>query len=559
MRTPLHFWLIWLAILPAMPSVVAQTDRALLRELAEENKKSVEALVLYPEDARLAILEATKHPEVLIKMQRIRTKTSAAFRTLVEDFPRSTQNVFYDLTRYPDLIRDLVLQRSDPAAMRLLLRVLPEDKRDETYGVATRQMATLTKIDALFRTSQSAFDQLVSAYSSPTQAAFRKLLELPEVVDILNEDLRFTVLVGDVYREDPAWVLHKMDSMNLAVARAQAEELDSWKKTVENDPQARSELASAAREYAAENGYDASDYTYDDLYDNRPAQVEHHYYYHYPYWFGYPWWSPQPCWRPYPYWYYWGFYPHPNTIVIVYLPSYHFVHWYFDRPYHHYHYNHLSAHFVKHYNGHRRSGTTISTAVGEWRDHNRDVISDSWIKEKAGLPERLREYGRFEQERETYNARNPQRKVTPEEFLDKNRNKFPEMDRSRTLARDEVQRERADETRRRSEWAPEKAPAAPEPQPARIPRTEPAPEPNRIPRPADKPRTEPSPQPRHEKPIDDAKDYHRQKWEEEKRSEPAPARTRESAPPKQQPTRTAPVKEKKMEKPASKDAQRRGG
>ena len=69
----------------------AQADKALLRDLAEENKQSVEALALYPEDTRLSILEAAKYPEVLIKMQNIREKTSAAFQTLIEDFPRNTQ------------------------------------------------------------------------------------------------------------------------------------------------------------------------------------------------------------------------------------------------------------------------------------------------------------------------------------------------------------------------------------------------------------------------------------------------------------------------------------
>jgi hypothetical protein len=89
----------------------AQTDLSLLGDLAEENKKSVEALVLYPSETRLAILQATKNPEILVKMQNMREKTSAAFRALIEDFPRTTQSVFYDLNRYPGLVESLVLQK----------------------------------------------------------------------------------------------------------------------------------------------------------------------------------------------------------------------------------------------------------------------------------------------------------------------------------------------------------------------------------------------------------------------------------------------------------------
>ena len=57
--------ILWLG----MYNGIAQTDLSLLGDLAEENKKSVEALVLYPPETRLAILQATKSPEILVKMQ----------------------------------------------------------------------------------------------------------------------------------------------------------------------------------------------------------------------------------------------------------------------------------------------------------------------------------------------------------------------------------------------------------------------------------------------------------------------------------------------------------
>lgn len=197
------------------------------------------------------------------------------------------------------------------------------------------------------------------------------------MIDLLNEDLRFTVMVGDVYRDNPAWAIHKMDSLNLAVARAHAEELDSWKTAIDNDPDAKAELESAASEYAAENNYAAVD-DYDAVYE-RDIVVTHYYYNPYPYWYGYPWWEPYPRWHPYPWWWDWGF-NHHHGVVIVYLPSYHFMHWYFDHPGHHHRYNHLSTQFVNHYNGHRRSGTTISEGVGQWHEKNRSVISDRFYE-----------------------------------------------------------------------------------------------------------------------------------------------------------------------------------
>lgn len=581
MKTIYRLLLIWAGLIVFNTVARAQTDVALLRDLAEENKKSVEALVLYPTETRLAILEATKYPELLIKMQDLRERTATAFRTLIEDFPRSTQTVFYDLNRYPGLTESLVFQRNDAGALRKSLEVLPENSRAEAFGVIDRQMPTLVQINTLNQTTQGAFGRLIAGYTPTTQRAFEHLLALPEVIDLLNEDLRFTILVGETYRDNPAWVIQKMDSLNLAVARTHAEELDNWKNSIESDPAAKSELQAAAKEYADENGYQSNDYDGDDLYaeggnyDRNDPVIVHHYYDPYPYWYGYPYWEPYPRWHPYPWWWDWGWYGRPQGIIIVYMPSYHFMHWYFDHPKHHEHYNHLSTHFVDHYNGHRHSGTTISMGVRDWHERNRTVISDEFLSDKSRLPQRLKEYGQFEQSRQEFNARNPKKTVDPETFLDKNRQKYPDIERSRTEAKTEIQRADKENRDKRADWAPAKVPTKPEPTPGpttrpktdRPSRQEPTPTQkppkvqapdSRVPVPAQKPKTEqpdnrvPTQRPRTEQPDtrvpapaqkprtqpDAAKDYHRQQWEQQKpqqvtpRSNPAPATKRESAPAK---------------------------
>jgi hypothetical protein len=524
----------------------AQTDLSLLGDLAEENKKSVEALVLYPSETRLAILQATKNPEILVKMQNMREKTSAAFRALIEDFPRTTQSVFYDLNRYPGLVESLVLQKNDQGAIHKLLQVLPADRVEEAFGIVNRQMSTLIQINDLSQTTRRAFEGLIAGYPISAKQAFTHLLDLPEVIDLLNEDLRFTIMVGDVYRANPAWVIQKMDSLNLVVARAHAEELENWKTSIENDPEAKLELQSAANEYATENGYaveevegnSVDDYAYDDVYADRDPvnsrtdrQIVRHYYDPYPYWYSYPWWEPYPRWHPYPLWWDWGAYFRPRGPIVIYLPSYHFMHWYFDRPQHHDRYNRLSTHFVRHYYGYRSSGTTISTGVRDWQERNRRIISNDFITPQKELSERLREFGRFEQGWRELNTKNPTRITTPEEFLDKNSQKYPQILLSRERAKTEIQHETTVKRERNADWAPPKVPVLPEPIPA--PRTDqpakrkvtPDRKPNlpsndkpilREPRPAPVPRTKP----------DEAKDYHRQKWEETSpRKEPRPGVT----------------------------------
>lgn len=540
------FLLLFLALLA--PTLLAQTDRALLRELAEENKKSVEALALYPADTRLAILESAKHPEILIKMKGLRDKTGAAFRTLIEDFPQAQQAVFYDLTRYPGLIKTLSTLRGDEAAQREALVVLPENQRETTLDLLNRHPNLVAKLAELSQTTDQAFEKLIIGYPAPAKQAFRSLSELPEVLDILNEDLRFTVLVGDLYQENPAWVLHQVDSLNLAVARTQAAAFDDWKTTLENDPEAQEELRSVAREYADE--FDNSN-EYDDLYAGpyNPdyVMVERRYYERpYSWWYGYPWWQPVPRWRPYPWWWDSGWYWEPQGIVIVYMPSYHFMHWYFDRPYHHYQYNHLSTHFVNHYHGWRRSGTTITMGVGEWQDRNRNIISDDWVADKNKLPERLKEYGRFEEKRQEFNRKNPDKIQSPDEFLVKNPRKYPELERSKTKAGEAVRQETGREPSRRSDWAPSKEPVKVDPQPARQPRpaaTEPVRKPTPV-KPDQKKPTEARPK---TNAPETSNDYHKQKWEEVRRDA-----TKQPSAPTRTPAPKAPVKTKKIEKPGNK-------
>ncbi len=529
----------------------AQNDKALLRELAEENKKSVEALALYPAETRLAILEAAKYPEVLIKLDKARQKTAAAFRTLIEDAPRATQTVFYDMVRYPDLMVQLVQKQDSPAAVREVLEQLPEDQRAEAFDIAQYQMRTIEKINALDRAAQNTFEALISDYPAPARQAFRQLVDLPEVLEILNEDLSFTVLVGDAYREDPARVIYKTDSLHLVVAREHAEELLAWKQSIENDPEAQKELESASNEYAREYGYAQDNYSGDDIYyadeyAPRRRVVQNHY----SWWLGYPYWYPTPCWQPYPWWYDPGYYYHNNHFVVVYMPSWYFMDWYFYHPNHHYRYNHLSAHFVNHYNGHRRSGTTISVGVGTWRERNRTVISEEWLGDKKQLPERMKAFGQFEQSREDYNARNPQKTVTQAEYLDKNARKYPDLERSKTQATQEIRRQQEAPQTRPSEWAPRKEPAPadrnvkpdagrdvtpPKPdtkRPSRVLEPVPVKPAERPQRPTEKPRTE---QP-NVRPPEEAKDYHRQQWEEtkrvEQRREPQPAPTPRTQPQK---------------------------
>lgn len=555
MKKPILF-LTLLLLLSGSMLLTAQPGGSLLAQLAEEEKDAVNALAMYPEDTRLAILESSKYPEALIKMQRLQSQTSTSFQELLSGYSKSAQEMIWDVTRYPGLAERLVAEgRGSRSNIEAILKDYPEAVADNALNAGMQYLPLLEEINRLQRSADKAFDEVLRDYPPTAQDALNKLLDLPEVLTILTDNIDLTLLVGDLYRRDPALVLHKADSLSLEVARQNAQELEGWKAELEDNPEAVEELKASAQEFAREYGYDDEFYDYpdDDLYYDEQAEtyvVEHHYYYHYPYWFGYPSWYAYPRWRPYPYWYDWGFYFRPGrTLVILHLPSFYFTNWYFYHPHHHYRYPHLSSHFVRHYRYYPRSGGSITTSVSTWRSRN-EVITRGWIEDDNRLPERFREYGRFETARREFNRENPTRAVSQQEYLDRNATRYAELSRAAKQERD-IYREPAYEPR---DEAPVREPEIRQPNvPKREPqtRTEPR-EPVRQPRTRVEPqeRAEPAPPTRQEPPkrervitpekrpapkteppktreipkVEQGRDYHQNRWEKPK-TEPRPSTT----------------------------------
>lgn len=582
MKKPILF-LILLLLMSSPVSLAAQPGGSLLAELAEEEKDAVNALVMYPEDTRLAILESSQYPEALIKMQRLQSQTSGSFQNLLAGYSKSTQEMIWDVTRYPGLLERLVTEgRGSRSNIETILGDYPEAVADNAMSAGMQHLPLLEEIIQLQRSAGEAFDALLKDYPPEARNALHTLLDLPEVLTILTDNIELTLLVGDLYRRDPQMVLYKADSLSMEVARQNAQELEGWKAELEDNPEAVEELKASAQEFAREYGYDDEFYDYpdDDLYYDEQAEtyvVEHHYYYHYPYWFGYPAWYTYPRWRPFPYWYDWGFYFRPGrTIVILHLPSYYFTNWYFYNPYHHYHYPHLSAHFVRHYRYHPRSGGSITTSVSNWRSRN-EVITRNWIEDDDRLPERFREYGRFETSRREFNRENPARAMSQREYLEKNANRYSGLSR-RVEQERAIYQEPAYEPRDKAP-VPEpdiRQPDVPKPEPrtrtepkepVRQPRTRTEPQPQERAEPAPPPRQEPQkrervitpekrPVPQTEPPktreipkVERGRDYHQNRWEKPKttpptRTTPAPAPKREVTPPKAAPQKREVTKPK---------------
>jgi hypothetical protein len=492
--------------------VQAQPEDALLKELANANQQTIEALVLYPEDTRMAILEVTKYPSLLIQMAEMKEKTSLAFQTLIEDFEKEDQAVFYELNRYPNLVDQLVRKEHSTVELQTFLELLPLHDQTRALTLLQTNGSTLIKIHQLSRTAQIAFSKQLIEYPARTQLAFSLLIQHPEVLELLNQDLRFTILVGDLYKRDSFRILHSMDSLHAIVARVHAEDLTDWKSTIENNQQAATELQMASDEYSLEVCSHEFNTIADSWPGNDPIWNGQLLISPYLYWFGSPWWEPYPRWYPYPYWWSWGGYYIRGSWVIIFLPSYHFMHWYFDRANHHLHYSHLSEQFVRHYQHHRQSGTTITMEVKNWKERHREILSDEYLKGDEGLRKRLITYADFEMKRSQYNLKNASRALDQVQFLEKDSQKYPTLKQARVESLREMESLKRKESTKRKEWAPSKDPFSTNTIPGKTTK------PNR--KSTSSPQTVQPTLPSHPSKTNEARDYHFQKWEESKPAHP---------------------------------------
>lgn len=409
-------------------SINGQENRTIFIDLVKEEQEAVNAIVLYPEETRMAILNASSYPEALIKIESIQSNTRASFLDLVEKYPQNVQEEIWDLTRYPNLINTLVI--TPEPDIDNALEAYPEIIHQRAKKIFSTNYDLLNLVDELNFIAESKCNYLLNEYPEDVQNSINHLINQPEVLTILMDNIKLTILAGNVYKNDPKWLLQKIDSLHLQLAIENAKELEDWKQSLEDDPESAELLKEVSEKYTEEyKYYDDEYYEYDSK--DRNITVNNYYDYNYPYWFGYPTWYTYPRWRVHPYWYDWGFYYGPNNrIIVLGLPSFNFTYWYFGMPSHHYNYSPLSTHFANHYYGHRNSTGSVTTSVSRWRTNNRDIVSDKWIKDDGKLKNRFQEFGIAEVKRNEYNRNNPGREITQSEFISKNKAKYPTLTQS---------------------------------------------------------------------------------------------------------------------------------
>ena len=416
--------LILLFLITGINSNAQDNSRAMLKQVLKENQEAVNAIAMYPRETRKIIFEASGYPEVIVKLNAMQKNTQDAFEKLISSFSKDEQEKLWNMTRYDNLISDLVSDhRKSETEINGILANYPDEIHKTALEEGIKNYDLLIQIDNMNKSYNSDFETMISTYPPDDINAFREIIKLPEVLQILFNHMQYTVVIGDYYKKNPERVLHKTDSLNQALTQKTTQEAEDWKQSINSDPQAQQEYTEAAQEYAQENGYQPEEY-------NTPLtpDVTNYNTTSYNWWFGYPSWYPYDYWNPYPYWYDWGFYYGPNRQIVFFgMPSAYFMNWYFYNPKYCSKYPELSNHYYHYYNSHisSKNHNTISYSVNNWKNNNRSIVTDDWDKDNTNRTKRFKEFGQMEINRNKYNTKHPKKQIQQSEYVQKKQNKYP--------------------------------------------------------------------------------------------------------------------------------------
>jgi len=410
-------------ILLGINCLAQDANKAFIKQVMQKSQDAVNAVAMYPRETRMIIFEASEYPDVIIKLNAMQKDSQGAFASLISTFSKDEQEKIWNLTRYDNLISDLAANpRKSSAEINALLDNYPVEIHKTAFDEYKNNYNLFVKIDQMNKTYDANFNQLLSEYPPQAADVFREIIKMPEVLDILNDNMEYTRIVGDYYKKNPERILHKTDSLNLVLTQKNSAEANDWKQSMNDNPQAQKEYIQAAQEYAQDNGYQPDDYNtpmteFDTNYTPNP----------YNWWFGYPTWYPDNSWNPNPYWYDWGFYYGPGKRAVFFgLPSSYLMDWYFYYPEHLTKYPELADHYYNYYDAHRTSMNynSVSHSVNDWRTRNKDIITTVWDRDKVNRVERFRQFGQMEMDRKKFNTSNPRTPIGQSEYIKKTPNRY---------------------------------------------------------------------------------------------------------------------------------------
>ncbi|MGZ4116703.1 MAG: hypothetical protein ACXVPY_04455 [Bacteroidia bacterium] len=356
----------------------SQNDAAALHALVLNDSSSAQSLFSYPDSIRNEILIASTYPQGFAKLGDIQKNTSTSFKNLVSKYNHTRQKQFWGITQYPELA-PLLIKNKDKKKEDLeeLLKDYPKEIKNASIYFVKHNYDALVQMKNIRDEFELKYADVIKDFPPDVKNSYNILLNYPELVSTLSEDLKTTRTIGELYKRNPAMVKHVADSVHQQIAKDNNAEYEDWKTGIKNDPNVQKDLKQLSKKYEK----DTRDGVYeDDVYatsaDKKKKKTEVQtappvqQVQPYPYWAGYPYWYDYPYWYPYPWWYNMGFYWGNESLFFYGMPNYYFGSWYYNHPLYYNRYRSARNYFYNHYQGHRESNGGFNRSVRQWDGRN---------------------------------------------------------------------------------------------------------------------------------------------------------------------------------------------
>jgi len=333
----------------------SQNDSETIQKLMAKDSSSIPFLCSYPDSFRIAAFTASTYPGGLIRLEEIQKAGSQAFYQAISKYNETRQKELWEIIRYPELPPLLIANKDKTnTELKILLKDYSEEITSDALYFTKKDLNILITIDNLNKQFERDFKETIKEFPKDVQKSYSLLVTRPELLSTLSEDLKTTVILGDIYKRSPEVVNRVADSLNLVIAKENKEEYEAWKKSIEGDTAVQKELKKLSDKYRKET------VMYDDVYTSNNYEINIYYVRPYPYWAGHPIWYTRPYWYPYPWWYHSGYYYNPNgRLIIRGVPTYHFGMWYYGHRNYPRKYPKTDTYFKKHNYGPRNQNYDI--------------------------------------------------------------------------------------------------------------------------------------------------------------------------------------------------------
>lgn len=404
----------------------AKTPQALqvLDTQIDRNQGVMDQWLQFPERFSQPMLTASQYPEVLGRLGRLQTRTRGQYQSLIRDLKRSEQEQVYELTRYPNLLAALGGEKKlSNSEIKKTASEYPEEAQKAARALGRKKYGLLRQINQLNQQSRSEFDRFIQDLPPRAQDAYRELLQVPELLSSMEENMPLTVALGEAYREAPSATERKLEGMRAELEKRNSDAVADFNEDLKNNPQAAQEMRQVAQQYAKENNIDL--YEVDEVPTTTTVYVGIN---PYPYWFGWPFWYPYAYWRPYPYWWGFGFYFGPGWGIGYWgYPSYWYSNWFWGYYPNYYRYPYLCSYYWRQYNYWRpyygyRNGYWRGYPNGFFRatdrfyqNRGRYVLENHYIRD-GRTPARFSELGQLERSYTRFRATHPEAALSRGQF-----------------------------------------------------------------------------------------------------------------------------------------------